>query len=128
MPKFRVVLPKASAQFQQADILTRRAAWANMVNMTYFRQTLSAAEAKLHFAESLRAAEQGEVVVITRYGRPVAALVNFEELEHMDRQRASLVTDGLGQLAGRWDDAEEFSTVLDQIERGQSRTIPELES
>lgn len=99
-----------------------------MTNMTHLiRQTLTAAEAKTHFAESLRAAEHGEVVVITRYGRPVAALVNFEELEHMDRQRASLSTNGLGQLAGRWDDAEEFSTALDQIERGPSRTIPELE-
>ena len=100
-----------------------------MTNMTYLsRQTLTAAEAKTHFAESLRAAEHGEVVVITRYGRPVAALVNFEELENLDRQRSCLGTDGLGQLAGRWDDSEELATALDRVKRGHSRALPDLES
>ncbi len=41
-------------------------------------KTLSAADAKNRFADALRLAEGGELVVITRYRKPVAALLSTD--------------------------------------------------
>ena len=41
--------------------------------------TRSLGHTKAHFAEYVRAAENGQAVVLTRHGRPVARLVPFEE-------------------------------------------------
>ncbi len=49
------------------------------------RTTLSAADAKNRFADALRQAESGELVLITRYRKPVAALLGGERLERLDR-------------------------------------------
>lgn len=68
----------------------------NMSKLT--RNTFTAAQAKSHFADSLRAAEEGGVVVITRYGKPVAALVHFSELEDLERLRNQSSQEGLGGL------------------------------
>ena len=38
-------------------------------------RTVSAAEAKTHFSDHLRASERGESIVITRHGKEVARLV-----------------------------------------------------
>jgi prevent-host-death family protein len=59
--------------------------------------TVSAYEAKTHLPRLLRAAEQGETVIITRHGRPVAQLGPVKEhdreevlavIERMKRARA----------------------------------------
>ena len=44
------------------------------------KQVLSIATAKAHFADSVRRAEAGETVVLTRHGRPVAQLGPVEPL------------------------------------------------
>jgi prevent-host-death family protein len=59
--------------------------------------TVSAYEAKTHLPKLLRAAEQGETVIITRHGKPVAQLGPVKEhnreeilavIERMKRARA----------------------------------------
>lgn len=59
--------------------------------------TVSAYEAKTHLPRLLRAAEQGETVIITRHGKPVAQLGPVKEhdreevlavIERMKRARA----------------------------------------
>ncbi len=94
------------------------------------RKTLTAAEAKNHFAESLRLAEAGDVVEITRYGKPVAAIVGARTLEQLERLLAAKPTEGLQSLIGRWDDGDEFADEVDRIVAGRSpmREIPTLES
>jgi prevent-host-death family protein len=95
------------------------------------QETLSAAEAKTHFAEALRRAEGGGVVVITRYGKPVAALVSADDLLDVHRLRASSPREGLASLVGRFEDGEEFADEVDRVvaERALSpaRTIPDLD-
>jgi prevent-host-death family protein len=88
------------------------------------RRTVTAAEAKAKFADSLRIVEKGDVVVITRYGKPVAALVNADELEQLERLRSKSPAEGLAKLVGRWSDSEELATELDRIERTGSETQP----
>lgn len=94
------------------------------------RKTLTAAEAKTHFAESLRRAEAGDVVEITRYGKPVAAIVGARTLEQLERLRAAGPQEGLLSLVGRWDDGDELADEIDRVvsNRGPVREIPELES
>jgi len=48
----------------------------------------SLGEAKAHFAECVRAAEKGQVIVLTRHGRPVARLVPFEQSPVTTRRAA----------------------------------------
>lgn len=93
------------------------------------RSTLTAAEAKTHFAETLRRAEAGEVVEITRYGRPVAAIVGARKLDQLERLGSSSPSEGLSALVGRWDDGDELAEELDRVvaSRGPMREIPDLE-
>ena len=70
----------------------------NLDKMTNSRHTMTAAQAKAQFAESLRHVERGDVVVITRYGRPVAALVGADELAQFERLRSRAPEDGLAKL------------------------------
>lgn len=46
--------------------------------------TVSAYEAKTHLPRLIRAVEQGETIVITRHGRPVARLVPIEARDRSD--------------------------------------------
>lgn len=91
-------------------------------------QTLSAASAKKNFAESLRRAEAGEVVEITRYGKPVAALVGLEELEQIRRFRAAGPEAGLAGLVGKFPDGDVFHRLVEEVvgKRSEPRPIPSL--
>ena len=86
--------------------------------------TVTAAEAKAHLAEYLRAAESGAQVVITRYGKPVAALVGASELEQLARLRAASPSSGLASLIGRWQDGDELADQLDDIVANRSASRP----
>lgn len=71
------------------------------------------AEAKAKLSECVRNAERGDPVVITRHGKPVAALVRADELDRLDRLRAAGPDAGLAGLAGGWKGSEELARVLD---------------
>ena len=88
-------------------------------------KSLSAAHAKAQFAECLRAVEQGEEVLITRYGRPVAVLVSADELTHLRRLRASAPQQGLAGLLGQVPDGDLLADSLDQVvsERSPARDV-----
>lgn len=86
-----------------------------MYNMSKNVTTLPAAQAKQGFADALRLVEKGRIVVVTRYGKPVAGLVPPSDLERLERLRSATPLDGLAGLVGRWPDAEEFADLLDQV-------------
>ncbi len=94
------------------------------------RRILTAAEAKTRFAEALRIAEAGDVVEITRYGKPVAAIVGARALEQLERLLAAQPQEGLQSLVGRWDDGDELADEVDRVvsSRGAMREIPDLGS
>lgn len=79
------------------------------------RKTQSAAETKERFADALRRVEAGDRILITRYGKPVAALVGPEDLAQVERLRATRPQQGLAGLLGRWDDSDEFAQELDRV-------------
>jgi len=89
-------------------------------------KSVSVAEAKATFSECIRKVEAGSSVLITRHGKPVAALVPPNDLEHLERLRKAGPESGLASIAGGWEDSEELVKILDEsIRRGQ-RNVPEL--
>ncbi len=91
------------------------------------KKSMSVAEAKAKFAEQIREVENGDPIVITRHGKPVAALVRPEDLERLERLRAAGPEGGLASLAGGWEDSEELVRVLESSRRDSRRPPPELD-
>lgn len=83
--------------------------------------TISAVQAKAHLAECIRRVEGGERLVITRNGRPVAALVAASDLARIERASASLPIEGLVGLVGRVD-GDELADALDRVVAARSPT------
>ncbi len=84
---------------------------------------LSIAEAKSAFSECVRKVMTGSIVTITKHGKPVAALVSPEDLEHLERLRKAGPEKGLASITGGWDNSEELVKILEESDRqGQRNT------
>lgn len=81
---------------------------------------LSAAQAKSHLADCLRKAESGEPVIITRHGKPVAALVAVDQVVLPERKDTRTGT-GLAGLAGGWKGSEDLVKALRKLRRTRPR-------
>ncbi len=90
-------------------------------------KNISVAEAKATFSECIRQVEAGSAVLITRHGKPVAALVRPDDLEHLERLRKAGPESGLASIAGGWENSEELATILDGSPRHGQRDIADLE-
>jgi prevent-host-death family protein len=89
-------------------------------------RTCSVAETKATLAERLREVERGEPIVITRHGRPVAALVSPEDLAQVLRLRAA-ARRGLASLAGGWEGSDELADVIQSAEQLPERAPLDLD-
>lgn len=90
-------------------------------------KSVTMVEAKSHLADWVRTAEAGEPVVITRHGKPVAALVAAEELDRLRALRAAGPEAGLISIAGGWEGSEELVEILARQKRSPPRPTPGLE-
>jgi prevent-host-death family protein len=81
----------------------------------------SVAEAKARFSWCVRSAEGGEPIVITRHGKPVAAIVPADDLERLERLRAAGPEAGLSSVAGGWTGSDELARALDRRRRTATR-------
>jgi prevent-host-death family protein len=84
-------------------------------------KNVSLAEAKATLSECIRQVEKGESVVITRHGKPVAALIRPNDLENIERLRKAGPEGGLASLAGGWEESEELFRFLDESNRVGTR-------
>ena len=100
---------------------------AELVIMSIMTKTVTVAEAKAQLSECIRAIERGDTVVITRHGKPVAALVPSEVVETLKRLRAAGPGGGLANLAGGWKGSEDLVRRLEQYRRGKPRRVPALD-
>ena len=89
-------------------------------------KTMSAAEAKTHFGACLHDAESGTSVLITRYGKVVAAIVSADELDQLERLRLAGPDAGLGGLVGLFDDGEELVDAVAAVKSEDSKPMAEL--
>lgn len=89
--------------------------------------TITVAAAKARFAACVRVAEQGGILMVTKHGRPVAALVPAEDAEELKRLRSAGPSSGLASLAGGWPNSDELVADVLQTPRGPVRRAPRLE-
>jgi prevent-host-death family protein len=90
------------------------------------QNSISVVEAKATFSECIRKVETGTALMITRHGKPVAALVSPDEIEHLERLRKAGPEKGLASVAGGWDDSEELADILEGSPRQGQRNVPEF--
>lgn len=81
------------------------------------RKQVSLAQVKATLSECVREVEGGEVMVITRHGRPVAALVPAHELDQLERLRQAGPEAGLASLAGGWEGSEDLVRLIEASAR-----------
>ena len=86
-------------------------------------KTVPIAEAKARLSRWVRVAEKGEPVVITRHGRPVAALVGAEDVDQLQRLRAAGPEGGLASLAGGWEGSDELVRRIEELARLGHRAV-----
>jgi prevent-host-death family protein len=63
--------------------------------------------------EAVERAERGEAAIVTRGGRPVAALVSIESLRALQRERELLRRLALGELESAAGEGEDLEAVLE---------------
>lgn len=87
-------------------------------------RSMSVADAKAHFSECIRDAEDGVPVFVTRRGRAVVAIVPAEDVATLERLRASGPSGGLASVAGRFAEVPEFADMVDAVVRARGRSAP----
>jgi prevent-host-death family protein len=87
-------------------------------------RTVSLTQAKATLSKTIRDVEAGAAVVITRYGRAVAALVSAKDLATIERHRAAKPQEGLASLAGGWAGSGKLVKAIASSLRGPSRKAP----
>ncbi len=85
------------------------------------RHKLSASDAKNRFAHALRQAEGGDVVAITRFGKPAAALVGAERLARLEAAAADAAA------AGSDEAAPEEPTPEELLERAAAASLRRID-
>ena len=87
-------------------------------------KALSVAEAKATLSDAIRDVETGIPVIITRHGKPVAALVRAEDLSTLERLRSAGPQQGLASIAGGWEGSEDLvSAITSAPRRGRRKPM-----
>lgn len=91
-----------------------------MTNMSLMVRSLTIADAKAHLSDAVKRAENGEAVVLTRYGRAVAALISVSDLHRLQGRRGA----GLASLAGGWAGSGKLAEEVEYVRaaRGPTRS------
>ena len=97
-----------------------------VINLGCYAKCISVAEAKAWFSECIRQVESGSLVLITRQGKPVAAIVRAADLERLERLRKAGPESGRAGIAGGWENSEELAAILDGSPRHGHSVIADL--
>lgn len=92
----------------------------------HMRKIVSMAEIQDRFRDCLRAAEEGDMVVVTRDGKPVVALIAMSEVDRLERSQPGPEA-GLAGLAGGWEGSEELIQHIAESPRTPSRAMVDLD-
>ncbi|MBA7674372.1 hypothetical protein ES703_82586 [subsurface metagenome] len=81
-------------------------------NIEKIDSNISVAEAKSHFSEYIsKVAYADKRIIITKRGKPIAALVSVEEIKKL---KSSKEVKGLGEIIEKWAD---FEDIEDNIKK-----------
>ncbi|MFO7767981.1 MAG: type II toxin-antitoxin system Phd/YefM family antitoxin [bacterium] len=84
-------------------------------------------EAKARLAEYVRKAEAGELILLTRHDKPVAAIIPAEDVERLEKLRSAGPEGGLARVAGGWEGSDDLVRVVAEHPRTAYRAVPDLE-
>jgi len=85
-------------------------------NIEKIDSNISVAEAKSHFSEYIsKVAYADKRIIITKRGKPIAALVSVEEIKKL---KSSEESKGLGEIIGKW---VNFEDMEDNVKRAYFR-------
>ena len=90
-------------------------------------KSVTIAKAKATLSDCIREVEAGSPVLITRHGKPVAALVRANDFHRLDRLRKAGPERGLASLSGGWEGSDELVRILNESSRFGQRTTPSLD-
>ena len=90
-------------------------------------KSISLSEAKARFSDCVRSVEGGELLLITRHDKPVAALIKPENIQQLERLQAAGPEGGLASLAGGWEETEELIRLVTETPHTGYRIIPDLD-
>lgn len=90
-------------------------------------KSVTIAKAKATLSDCIREVEAGSPVLITRHGKPVAALVRASDFHRLDRLRKAGPERGLASLSGGWEGSDELVRILNESSRFGQRTTPSLD-
>jgi len=77
---------------------------------------MAIAEIKRNFSEVVhRIANKGEHFIIKKKGRPIAAMINLEELEMIERLKRKQGNPGLLSAIGAWEDFDNLERVIKEV-------------
>jgi prevent-host-death family protein len=96
--------------------------WSSSMN-----RSVPLAEAKATLSDCIREVEGGKSVLITRHGKPVAALVHPKDLDNLERLKKAGPEGGLASLAGGWEGSDELARLLDESARIGQRDVAGFE-
>jgi len=82
----------------------------NHIQRFKMNKSVSVAKAKATLSDCILDVEAGPSVLITRHGKPVAALFRASDFHRLDRLRKADPESGLASLAGGWKDSLELIT------------------
>lgn len=88
-------------------------------------KVLSTEEVNAHLSESIKFALQEGCVIITDDGKPIAAIVSYEDLAQLQRIRIARQSGGLADISKEWKNADEFAQELDTIVQQRYQSLPE---
>jgi prevent-host-death family protein len=93
-------------------------AYINISNIPNI-SNISVAEAKSHFSEYIsKVAYADEKVIITKRGKPIAALVSTEVIKKL---KSSEESKGLCEIIGKWADFENIEDGIEKAYRERSK-------
>jgi len=79
---------------------------------------ISLTKAKAHLSSCIRTVETGEPITITKYGKPIVALVKISDFTLLNQSHQKGQEKGLASIAGGWNGSEELANILDESTRG----------
>ena len=80
---------------------------------------VSVAEVKSHLSEYLTISyKNGIRIIITKRGKPYAAIVNIDDLHKLEQQDDKK---GLAEIAGKWENFEEIAPIIEEIYQNRNK-------
>jgi len=78
---------------------------------------ISLTKLKTHFSAYIRNVETEAPIIITKYGKPIVALIHITDFALLNQHHQKNPPKGLASIAGGWNGSMELADILDHSKR-----------